>query len=195
MDEIVHGHEPTTGCCEVFVAVPAVDEHGGVVIPVQEDELLLSQHNEHGVDELWQLAQHEHQRPEAGDAVGITVVANTVDDTVLGQRPNEIRPDTNSADDAEHGQDDVPDDEETPQLELGTILHVPFAGEDEKHVEEGGRDAHVPVVSHPLSPRVGVLLVVEERLIAECVLVGLVVVQLSIDRLDVEHRCGVEGED
>lgn len=135
MHQIVHGHEPTTGCCEVFVAVPAVDKHGSVVIPVQEDELLLSQNNKHGVNELWQFAQDKHQGPEASDAVCIAIIANTVDNSVLGQSPNEIWPDANSANDAEHGKNDVPDDEEAPQLELGTILHVFLAREDEKHVD------------------------------------------------------------
>lgn len=136
MYQIVHGHEPTTGRCEVFVAIPAVDKHGGVVIPVQEDELLLSQNNKHGVDELWQFAQDKHQGPEAGDAICIAIIANTMDNSVLGQSPNEIGPDTNSANDAKHGKHDVPDDEEAPQLEFGTILHEFPASEDEKHVDE-----------------------------------------------------------
>lgn len=44
---IVHGHEPTTPGYHVLVGVPGVQEHSDVVVPVQEDQLLLPQNNEY----------------------------------------------------------------------------------------------------------------------------------------------------
>lgn len=43
----VHGHEPTTPGNHVLVGVPGVQEHSDVVVPVQEDQLLLPQNNEY----------------------------------------------------------------------------------------------------------------------------------------------------
>ena len=39
------------------VAVPAVNKDSDVMIPVQEYQSLLSQHNENCVSEFWQLAE------------------------------------------------------------------------------------------------------------------------------------------
>ncbi len=49
VDEVVHGAEPAARRLEALVAVPAVDEDGGVVVPVEQDELLLAQHDEQRV--------------------------------------------------------------------------------------------------------------------------------------------------
>ena len=35
--------------------VPAEEQHGDVVVPVQEDQRLLTEHDEQRVDELWDL--------------------------------------------------------------------------------------------------------------------------------------------
>ena len=47
------------------IMVPAVDEHGGVMVPVQEDELLLAEEDEVSVDELGELEKQNRkdQRP------------------------------------------------------------------------------------------------------------------------------------
>lgn len=44
---IVHSHEPTPPGNHVLVGVPGVQEHSDVVVPVQEDQLLLPQNNEY----------------------------------------------------------------------------------------------------------------------------------------------------
>lgn len=46
---IVHSHEPTTPSYHVFVGVPRVQEHSDVVVPVQEDQLLLPQNDEYRI--------------------------------------------------------------------------------------------------------------------------------------------------
>ena len=53
VNQIVESDEPAARrCLRVLVAVPAVDEHGGVMVPVEEDERLLAQHDEERVDKL-----------------------------------------------------------------------------------------------------------------------------------------------
>ncbi len=69
MHDVVHDDEPSGGRGVLGEGVPRVEQHGDVVVPVQEDERLLPQHDEDGVAQLGNLGQHERQRPEAGDAV------------------------------------------------------------------------------------------------------------------------------
>ena len=49
VDHVVHGHEPAAARHLVLVGVPGVEQHGDVVVPVQEDEALLPEDDEHGV--------------------------------------------------------------------------------------------------------------------------------------------------
>ena len=46
---VVHGHEPAAAGHHVFVGVPGVQQHGDVMVPVQEDQTLFPQHDEHRV--------------------------------------------------------------------------------------------------------------------------------------------------
>lgn len=43
---VVHGHEPAAASHHVFVGIPGVEQHGDVVVPVQEEQLLLPKDNE-----------------------------------------------------------------------------------------------------------------------------------------------------
>ena len=45
----VHRHEPAAPRDHVLVGVPGVEEHSDVVVPVQEDQLLLPQDDEYGI--------------------------------------------------------------------------------------------------------------------------------------------------
>ena len=49
VNSVVHGAVPTTGRSLVRVCEPSEDEHTGMMVPVQKDELLLTQHHEHRV--------------------------------------------------------------------------------------------------------------------------------------------------
>ena len=64
VNEVVHCDENSTLAVRRAVRPPAEAEDGDVVIPVQEDEWLLSQHNEKSVDELGQFRQNEDVHPE-----------------------------------------------------------------------------------------------------------------------------------
>ena len=70
MDGVVHGNEVYSRRVVGRVGVPTEEQHGGVVVPVQEQQWLLAQDYEHGVDELEELAEvHEHD-PSSSGTVG-----------------------------------------------------------------------------------------------------------------------------
>ncbi len=169
--KVVHGHEPAARRRKVLVRVPAVDEHGGVVVPVEEDELLLAQHDEHRVDELGQLAHDEHVGPEAGDAVAVAVVADRLGDALVRDDPGELGQDADGAQHAEQRQEDVPGDEGRAALEARSGAH--HAATDEHEGAVGRRNHHTqrPVADHPRVKVLAVLL--EEALEAEDVRVEL----------------------
>ena len=49
--------------------IPRIDEDGGVVVPVEEDERLFAQHDENRVAQFRHFRQDEHGGPESGDLV------------------------------------------------------------------------------------------------------------------------------
>jgi len=56
---VVHDDEPPGGRCELHVREPRVQQHGDVMVPVQEDERLFPEHDEYRVTEFGKLGQHE----------------------------------------------------------------------------------------------------------------------------------------
>lgn len=52
MDTVVHDDEPARRRRVLGVREPGVEEHGDVMVPVEEDQRLLTQHYEHGVAQL-----------------------------------------------------------------------------------------------------------------------------------------------
>ena len=119
MNDEVHDDEPAGGGGVLAEGVPAVDEDGDVVVPVEEDQLLLPQHDEDGVPQLGHLGQHEHPGPEpahsvvldeAGDAEGVVEAVGVERVHELGQRPG-------GAHDAEHGQEHAPSRQGATQVE------------------------------------------------------------------------------
>jgi hypothetical protein len=56
---VVDEREPAARRAEIVTRVPAVDQDRGVVVPVEEDELLLARHNEECVEEFGHFAQYE----------------------------------------------------------------------------------------------------------------------------------------
>lgn len=49
---VVHHDEPPRGRRELVVREPRVQQHGDVMVPVQEDQWLFAQHDEYGVAQL-----------------------------------------------------------------------------------------------------------------------------------------------
>ena len=99
---VVHHHEPATGRRVVGVAVPHVDEHADVMVPVQEDEALLSEDDEDRVAQFVHLRHGEHVRPEADGAVEVGWTAHRVLPSVL---PDDVHQFGHGSDGAERTED------------------------------------------------------------------------------------------
>lgn len=74
MDGVVHAHEPAAAGHTVFIRVPAVQQDSDVMIPVQEDQTLLTQDDEHRVPELRCFTQSEGKRPELADGGAVELI-------------------------------------------------------------------------------------------------------------------------
>jgi len=74
---VVHDDVPAGGRRVLCIGEPGVQQHGDVVVPVQEDEGLFAQHDEHCVAQLGQLGQHKQERPAAGHTVMFDKAWNT----------------------------------------------------------------------------------------------------------------------
>lgn len=148
---VVHHDEPPRAGRVLREAEPAVEQHGDVVVPVEEDQRLLPEHDEDGVPQLGQLAQHEHERPEARDAVlrDERGHAHAVVEAVVGERVQELRPGPAGPHDAEDRQGGVPEGEHPAQLEPRPVLHQVLPPEDEHHVRAHVVEALGPVLGHP----------------------------------------------
>lgn len=76
VDDEVHHYEPASSGDQLTVAVGAVAEHGQVVVPMQEDQGLLAQNDEHSVSQLDELGIHHDEGPEGAgilqEVIGIT---------------------------------------------------------------------------------------------------------------------------
>lgn len=66
---VVHDDEPPGGGSVFRVAEPGVHQHGDVVVPVQEDQWLFSQHYEDRVAQLGEFGEHKQPCPEPGHFV------------------------------------------------------------------------------------------------------------------------------
>ena len=102
MDGVVHHHEPAARRSVVCVAVPHVDEHAHMMVPMQEDELLLAEDDEDCVTEFVHLRYGEHIRPEADGAVEVGRAAHRVLPTILPDHVHELG---NGSDSAERTED------------------------------------------------------------------------------------------
>eukprot|EP00981_Chlorochromonas_danica_P000288 scaffold67_cov180-Ochromonas_danica.AAC.2 len=97
---VVHGDEVESCARHGHIGVPAEDQHGDVVVPVQEDQRLLAQDNEDGVDQLGDLGPDEEQRGQTASAGAIGSVGSLADGLLEGHRGQAVQDMRNSADSA-----------------------------------------------------------------------------------------------
>ena len=119
MDDEVHDDEPPGGGGVLTEGVPAVDEDRDVVVPVEEYQLLLPQHDEDRVPQLGDLGEDEHPGPEAADPVLLYEAgdAEGVVEAVSVESVHELRQCPGRPHDAEHGEEHAPARQGTSQVE------------------------------------------------------------------------------
>ena len=72
MDAIIHRHEEESGMV-VGRGEVAKEEDGHVMVPVEENEGLLAQDDEKGVNELKELGEDEQHGPKANVSLAVRV--------------------------------------------------------------------------------------------------------------------------
>ena len=111
---VIHAGKPEPTRNERHAGVPAEYRDSEVVVPVQEDDRLLGQDKENGVDHLWNLAQQEGHEPKGQlavvDDVFVEAACRLVHTTILKQ-VEEQRADAEGAADREEGERQVPGDD------------------------------------------------------------------------------------
>ena len=150
MDKVVHGDKPLGGVDEVSVVVPAVNEDGHVMIPVEEDELLLAEDDEVSVHELGALGKAEKEGPEAITAFTHYFVADAPFPAVGNQVLHMLHPLGHETTYAEQGQEQTPAKQRHAEFVPFPVLHPVLQPEYGHHVD--GRDVEgvVPIVSHKI---------------------------------------------
>ncbi len=99
VDKVVHADKPTGSGNVVGVRVPSIEEDSDVVVPVEEDEWLLPENDEHCVAQLRHLAQREHPVPESTHTVvkeaarkqcSLKAVVGKIENTYILEKKNSI---------------------------------------------------------------------------------------------------------
>jgi len=73
---VVHHHKPTSGSEMVGVAVPHVDQGADVMVPMQEDQLLFTEHDEQRITKFIHFRYGEHKCPETSRSIEIGRIAH-----------------------------------------------------------------------------------------------------------------------
>lgn len=122
-----------------------------MVVPVQEDQWLLPQYNEHSVTQFRELRQDKHPRPESRHSVLFNETGDTdgVVDAVVPQDVEQLRGGAGGAANAEQRERRVPHGENAAEVVAGATLHVPLAAENDQHVDARVVEAIRPVFGHP----------------------------------------------
>mmetsp|Transcript_46609 Transcript_46609/g.143754 ORF Transcript_46609/g.143754 Transcript_46609/m.143754 type:complete len:325 (-) Transcript_46609:52-1026(-) len=152
VDEEVHRREPEARRDAVQVRVPAVEHHGGVVVPVQEDDRLLLEDEEDGVHQLGDLRQSEDGHPKPHGPVRPPLkrrVAHSEAETARREVIEQIRHTDGGPVDGEGGQDEIPHDEERLEVESCAILHPRLPAKNHTDVQERGIEREISVLKHP----------------------------------------------
>lgn len=168
----VHVRVPAANGSLIGIAVPRENENGSMVVPVEEDELLATQHHEHRVNQFGRLGQNEQPSPEAGsghlrDQSGCKekspfsnrsrthltmkgVGTHGMMESIVGQHMHHLGPHSQRAANGEGGQDNVPQGQRKFQSEWFVACgHVEFAEEDEGQVGGGIVERRLPILAHP----------------------------------------------
>lgn len=66
MHGVIHRNKVEARAGSSGVSIPAKEKDGDVMVPVKEDERLLAQHDEDGVNQLWDFGKDEKHNPKSG---------------------------------------------------------------------------------------------------------------------------------
>jgi len=107
----VHGSEPEPCRHAVVISVPTVQHHGHVVEPVQENDALLLQHEEHCVAQLRDFGKDKQPHPQPHGPIQVPllwVFARGRREAVGVYEPHQVRQRACHTDDGKDRQQEVP---------------------------------------------------------------------------------------
>ena len=148
MHREIHEHEPEARRRPVKTREIHVNEHGRMVIPMQEDKLLLSGHYEQRVEEFGQFAQQKQATPSACDPVLPVGVAEGAFDSLFLHEIHELGHEAECAKNAETGEHEIPGDQRATTHELFAITHVFLQRVDDGDISERVEETNGPRVGH-----------------------------------------------
>jgi len=126
MNSVVHGREVVTITGFSDVAVPSKNQHSNVMVPVQEDKRLLSQDNEHSVDEFWKLGQAKQHDSQTSSTHGVSSLSRFTDcfnKWTSVQQEKRVRNHSDGTPCTEHSQQQIPTSQRTKKVEWFAVLH------------------------------------------------------------------------
>ena len=148
MYKVIHCDEPLVSTYGVAVRVPAVYENSDVMVPVQKNQFLFSQHNEVSICKLRKFGEAEKKGPQAWssklDGVITDAPLPSITDEVL-----EVWPSCNGKPGhAEDGQSEAPQKEGRSQVVLLSVSHPTLDSKYTHHVESRDIYRKMPVLRH-----------------------------------------------
>mmetsp|Transcript_102275 Transcript_102275/g.266789 ORF Transcript_102275/g.266789 Transcript_102275/m.266789 type:complete len:392 (+) Transcript_102275:167-1342(+) len=151
---VVHGGEPQARGDAGGVGVPAVQQHRGVVPPLQPDHRLPSQQQQDGVEELCDLGVDEERNEAAGDARSVPSCWRTTREiqAVLHKGAREHRHASEDAAPGEDRQEGIPIEGGGPHIPLAVLGHHPLQRRNQDKVHSDGGQPDLPMATSPTRP-------------------------------------------
>lgn len=153
VDDVIHDHEVTTETERVDVTEPDKDQNSQMVEPMKEDEFLFPKNDKHRVSKFWNLRQDEQRCPESVDARNVSFRTEGIMDSVRCDCVQDVRNGSQTAEDGEDGQRQVPEDEKTRQLESFPVSH-PSLDPEHQHEVDGDDDEGKVLISPQPCPQI-----------------------------------------
>ena len=154
---VVHGHKVQARGGLGDIGVPAVQQHGHVVVPVQEDQRLLAKNDKQGVHQLGNLGQNKQLSGKTRSTVSIgnvTRLAHRLNEWLRGNTVKHVRHSADRAVETEQGEEQVPSRQSTNKTKRLHIGHDLLSEEAEEHVHNDASHGNdVFVVSHGIEQR------------------------------------------
>lgn len=157
---VVHTYKPKTGGTGRGIRVPAVQQNGNVMVPMQKDQWLLVNNDKKGIDQFGEFTQTEHLDPETGRAgteLTFGIVADVIPQGHVVEVVGQLRCRADHTDEGEQTQTEVPHGESAAPRQWLAAVKVGPTAHDEDGIQHARNDRDDGIVLRPISYRHGVV--------------------------------------